>query len=61
MCFLMETQLDKEGFVKLYDNLPFLNQVILKYPDLGGGLALIWKNEVELEVINFLLITYWLK
>ena len=53
VCFLMETQLDKEGFVRLYDNLPFPNRIIVKYSDSGGGLALIWKNGVKLEVINF--------
>ena len=39
--FFMETQLDKEGFDKLYSNLPFQNKIIVKYLDLGGGLALL--------------------
>lgn len=51
--FLMETRLDKEGFEKLYSNLTFLNRVIVKHSDSGGGLALLWKNDVNLEVINF--------
>ena len=41
VCFLMETQLDNEGFDKLYSNLPFQNKIIVKYLDLGGGLALL--------------------
>jgi len=53
VCFFMETRLDKEGFEKLYDNLPFPNQIIVKNPDSGEGITLIWKNEVALEVINF--------
>ena len=53
VCFLMETRLDKEGFEKLYDNLPFPNRIIAKNPDSGGGIALIWKSEVSLDVINF--------
>ena len=53
VCFLMETWLDKEGFLRLYDNLPFPSRIIVKYPNSGGGLALIWKNDVKLEVINF--------
>ena len=53
VCFLMEPRLDKEGFDKLYDKLPFPNRIIVKKPDLGGGLALIWKNEVHIELINF--------
>ena len=49
----METRLDSEGFDKLYSELPFLNRTIVKKPDLGGGLALIWKNDVMLELINY--------
>lgn len=54
VCFLMETRLDKEGFETLYDNLPFPNWIIVKNPNSGGSIALIWKNEVALEVINFI-------
>ena len=25
----------------------------MKYPDSGGGLNLIWENDVKLEIINF--------
>ena len=46
VCFLMETRLDKEGFLKLYGNLPFPNRIIVKHLNSGGGLALIWKNDV---------------
>ena len=53
VCFLMETRLDKEGFDKLYGELPFPNKIIVKKPDSGGGLALIWKNGVKLELINY--------
>lgn len=45
--------MDKEGFEKLYSNLPFPNKVIMKNPDSRRGLALLWKNDVNLEVINF--------
>ena len=54
VCFLIETRLDMEGFDKLYGELPFLNKIIVKKPYLRGGLlALIWKNEVQLELINY--------
>ena len=53
VCFLMETRLDKDGFKRLYGNLPFQNKIIVKHPDSGGGLAFLWKNDVRLEVINF--------
>lgn len=52
--FLMETRLDKEGFEKLYNNLPFSNRIIVKHPDSEGGLAFIWKNSILMEVINFI-------
>ena len=53
MCFLMETRLDKEGFDKLYSNLQYQNKVIVKHPDLNGGLALLWKNDIKMEVVNY--------
>ena len=37
----------------MYDNLPFPNQIIAKNLDSRGGIALIWKSEVSLDVINF--------
>ena len=53
VCFLLETRLDKEGFEKLYGNLPFQNKIIVKQPDSGGGLAFLWTNDVRLEIINY--------
>ena len=48
VCFLMETRLDRDG------NLPYQNKVIVKHPDLGGGLAFLWKNSITLQVINYI-------
>ncbi|XP_075650059.1 uncharacterized protein LOC142620589 [Castanea sativa] len=53
VCFLMETRLDKEGFDKHGRELPFKNKLIVKKPNSGGGLALLWKPEVQLDVINY--------
>ena len=53
VCFLMETRLDLEGFKNLYGDLPFPNRIVVKYPNSGGGLALIWKRDVQLDVFNF--------
>ena len=53
VCFLMEPRLDKEGFEKLYNNLPFLYHTIVKHPDSRGGLALTYKKYVSMEVIIF--------
>ena len=57
VCFLTETRLDKEGFDKLYGNLPYQNKVIVKHLDSGGGLALygrmisIWKLLIILSIM----------
>ena len=53
VCFLMETCLDKEGFDNHCRELQFPNKFIVKKPYGGGGFALIWKEEVKLDVINF--------
>ena len=53
MCVFLWRRLDNEGFDKLYGELPFPNRIIVKKLDSGGGLALIWKNEVQIELINF--------
>ena len=52
-CFLMETRLDREGFEYHCRELPYPNKFLVKKPNGGGGLALIWKAEVQLDVINF--------
>ncbi|KAM4069726.1 hypothetical protein ACB094_12G111200 [Castanea mollissima] len=53
ICFLVETRLDKKGYKKHCKDLPFPNQFIVKNPDSSGGLAMVWKNDVDIDVINF--------
>ena len=53
VCFLMETRLDKEGFENLYGDLQFWNKIIVKQPNVGGGLALLWKNDAVMDLINY--------
>ena len=53
VCFLMETRLDKEGFMHHCRELAYPNKLIVKKPDSSGGLALVWKEETRLEVINY--------
>ena len=53
VCFLMETRLNKEGFEEKYGDLPFANRIVVKYPNSGGGIALLWKECVKLDVINY--------
>ncbi|XP_030941442.1 uncharacterized protein LOC115966334 [Quercus lobata] len=54
VCFLMETRLDKKGYAKHCREVPFPNKFIVKMPDSGGGLVLLWKAGVDVEVINFI-------
>lgn len=49
----METRLDEEGFEKFYGKLPYQNKIIVKKPDSGGGLALLWKDDIRMDLINF--------
>ncbi|KAL4637806.1 hypothetical protein ACB092_03G102900 [Castanea dentata] len=51
--FLMETRLDREGFENNCGDLPFQNKMIVKKPNSGGGLALLWKTHVQLDIINY--------
>ena len=51
--FLMETRLDKEGLEKFCGDLPFPNKIVVKLPNSGGGLALMWKRAVQMELINY--------
>ena len=54
ICFLMETRLDKEGFDRQLGDLPFPNKIIVKQPNSGGGLALIWRAGVQMELHWFI-------
>ena len=53
VCFLMETRLDKKGFDYFCAYLPFPNRIVVKNPNSGRGIALIWKNDVRMELINY--------
>ena len=46
--------MDKEGFDELCGDLPFPNRLIVKYPNTGDELALIWKKEIQLDVVNYM-------
>ena len=54
VCFLMETRLDRSDFEKHCGDVPFKNKLIVKKRNSGGGLALLWKEEMILDVINFI-------
>ena len=44
VCFLMETRLDRDRFVKRFQDLADLNKLIVKKLYLGRGLVLIGKR-----------------
>ena len=53
ICFLMETRLDKEGIKHWCKELPYKNCFVVKKLSLGGGLALLWKEDIGLNVFKF--------
>ena len=53
ICFLLETRLNKKGFDKHCREIKFPNKLIFKKHDSRGGLALLWKMDVLMDVINF--------
>ena len=38
----------------MYGELPYPNRIIVKNPNMGGGLALIWKEGIVFDLINFI-------
>ena len=46
VCFLTETRLDNEGLEKFCGDLPLPNKIVVKQPNSGAGLALMWKGAV---------------
>ena len=50
----METILDNEGFNGFCSDLLFPNHFVVKYPNAGGDLALLWKGDVQLDVVNYM-------
>ena len=54
VCFLMETRLDKESLKEWCGDLLFQNRFVVKYPNTGGGLALLWKDSIHLDVVDYI-------
>ena len=50
----METRLDNEGCNGFCGDLLFPNHFVVKYPNAGGGLALLWKGDVQLDAVNYM-------
>ena len=45
--------MDKEGLDNLYGDLLFQNKIIVKQPNAWGELALLWKKNVVMDLINY--------
>lgn len=54
ICFLMETKLDREGLNQWCKELLYKNRFVVKKPSLGGKLALMWKEDMNLDVFKYL-------
>ena len=54
ICFLMETKLDRKGINYWCKELPYKNRFVVKKPSLGGRFALMWKEDIGLDVFKFL-------
>ena len=46
-------QVDKEGFNFWCKELPYKNKFVVKKPGLVGGLAMMWKEDVSLDVFKY--------
>ena len=52
VCFLMDTRMFREDFKKLCKDTNLPHWFIVKKLGLGGGLAFLWKEGVDVRVIN---------
>ena len=53
ICFLMETRLDRDSINFWCKELPYKNKFVVKKPGLGGGLVMMWKEVVCLDVFKY--------
>ena len=51
--FLSETKIKKKAMEKVMEKINFVNGLIMPQKGRGGGLALLWKREVDLEIIGY--------
>ena len=48
--FLMETKSNNEGIEKVRRKIQFAHKFVVPHPNQGGGLALLWKEDIQLDV-----------
>lgn len=50
---LMETKIKKKAMEKVMEKIKFVNGLIVSSENSGGGLAMLWKREVDLEIMGY--------
>ena len=51
--FLSETKTRKKAMEKVMEKINFVNGLIVPRRGRGGGLALLWKREIDLEIMGY--------
>ena len=51
--FLLETKIKKKAMEKVMEKIKFVNGLIVPRNGRGGGLAMLWKREVDLEIMGY--------
>ena len=46
----METKSNNEGIEKVFRKIQFAHKFVVPHPNQGGGLALLWKEDIQLDV-----------
>ena len=51
--FLLETKIKKKAMEKVMEKINFVNGLIVPRKGRGRGLALLWKREIDLEIMGY--------
>ena len=51
--FLLETKIKKKAMEKVMEKINFVNGLIVPKKGREGGLAMLWKREVDLEIMGY--------
>ena len=51
--FLLETKIIKKAMEKVMEKINFVNGLIVPQRGRDGGLALLWKREIDLEIMGY--------
>ena len=51
--FILETKVKKKAMEKVMEKINFVNGLIVPRKGRGRGLALLWKREIDLEIMGY--------